>query len=249
MIRLFLRSRLRRIIALVAFAFLFLFSALLARTLVGGGHGQVEIGNLYQVGGYPLVSALLLLGWLIGRFPLIAILAMMAGIVSADRRNGTMRLYAARPTSLAVLYLEKFAVAAAIVFLISIMLLPGFDLLLLARWAGPNTLVLIASYILVYGSLTFFLSVWLRGDVWVTAILAIVAMLWDALLRSGRMGATAPGIREVITVVLPPQSALFRLESAFGAETATPWGAFAFVAAYGAILTIAALASLRIREL
>ena len=249
MIRLFLRSRLRRIIALLAFALLFLFSALVARTLVGGGHGQVEIGNLYQIGGYPLVSALLLLGWLIGRFPLIAILAMTAGIVSADRRNGTMRLYAARPTSLPRLYLTKFAVAAVVVFAMSIMLMPSFDLLLLARWAGPNTFVLVTSYILVYGSLTFFLSVWVRGDVWITAILAIVAMLWDALLRSGRIAGTAPGFRELITVVLPPQSALFRLESAYGAETATPWGAFAFVVAYSAILTVAALVSLRIREL
>ena len=249
MILLFLRSRLRRILALLAFAFLFIFSAMVARTLVGTEHGQVEIGNLYLVGGYPLVSALLLLGWLIGRFPLIAILAMMAGVVSADRRDGTMRLYAARPTSLAVVYLTKFAVAALVVFAISVVLMPGFDLLLLARWAGPNTFVLIIAYILVYGSLTFFLSVWLRGDVWVTAILAIVAMLWDALLRSGRIAGTAPGFRELITVVLPPQSALYRLERAFGAEAATPWGAFAFVVAYGVILTIAAVVSLRLREL
>lgn len=248
MILLFLRSRLRRIIALVAFAFLFLFSALTARMLVGTEHGQVEIGNLYMVGGYPLVSALLLLGWLIGRFPLIAILALMAGIVSADRRDGTMRLYAARPTSLAKLYLTKFAVAALVAFVISTVLMPSFDLILLARWAGPNTFVLITSYILVYGALTFFLSVWLRGDVWVTAILAIVAMLWDAMLRSGRIAGTAPGFRELITILLPPQSALFRLETAFGAEAATPWGAFAFVVAYGVILTIAALVSLRLRE-
>ena len=149
MILLFLRSRLRRILALLAFAFLFIFSAMVARTLVGTEHGQVEIGNLYLVGGYPLVSALLLLGWLIGRFPLIAILALMAGVVSADRRDGTMRLYAARPTSLAAVYLTKFAVAALVVFAISVVLMPGFDLLLLARWAGPNTFVLIIAYILV----------------------------------------------------------------------------------------------------
>jgi hypothetical protein len=248
-ILLFLRSRLRRILALVAFAFLFLFSALIARTLVGTEHGQVEMGNLYMVGGYPLVSALLLLGWLIGRFPLIAILAMMAGMVSADRRDGTLRLYAVRPTSLARLYLLKFAVAALVVFVISTVLLPSFDLLLLTRWAGPNTFVLIASYILVYGSLSFFLSVWLRGDVWITTMLAIIAMLWDALLRSGRISGTAPGFRELITVVLPPQSALFKLESAFGAEAATPWGAFAFVVAYSFILLMAAVVSLRIREL
>jgi ABC-type transport system involved in multi-copper enzyme maturation permease subunit len=249
LIALFLRSRLRRVFALIGFAFLFLFSAITARVLVGTEHGQVEMGNLYLVGGYPLVSALLLLGWLIGRYPLIAILAMMAGVVSGDRRDGTIRLYAVRPTSLARIYLLRFGAAALVVFVISALLMPAFDLLLLGRWAGPNTFVLITSYVLVYGAVTFFLSVWLRGEVWVTIALAIIAMLWDALLRSGRIAGAAPGIRELVTVLLPPQSALFKLETAFGAEAATPWGAFAFVVAYSTILIVAALVSLRIREL
>jgi ABC-type transport system involved in multi-copper enzyme maturation permease subunit len=248
-IALFLRTRLKRIAGLVAFALLCLSSAVTARLLVGTEHGQVEMGNLYLVGGYPLVSALLLLGWLIGRYALIATLAMMAGIVSSDRANGTMRLYAVRPTSLGKLYLQKFAACAGVVFVISSLLMPAFDLLLLGRWAGPSTFVLVSSYILVYGSLTLFLSVWLRGEVWITMMLAIVAMLWDALIRTGKLADAAPGIREVITILLPPQSALFQLETAFGAETAIPWGAFGFVLAYSVILTIAALVSLRVREL
>ncbi|HEX6063194.1 MAG TPA: hypothetical protein VFZ04_03190, partial [Longimicrobiales bacterium] len=109
MILLFLRSRLRRILALLAFAFLFIFSAMVARTLVGTEHGQVEIGNLYLVGGYPLVSALLLLGWLIGRFPLIAALVLMHGVFSDDRAAGYVRLYAVRPRSLTLLYAARFA--------------------------------------------------------------------------------------------------------------------------------------------
>lgn len=248
MIALFLRTRARRIAALMGFALLFLLSALAARMLTGTEHGQVEMGNLYLVGGYPLVSALLLLGWLIGRYPLIAILVMMAGLVSADRANGTMRLYAVRPTSLSTLYLVKFLTAAAVAFVLSALLMPAFDLLLLTRWAGPNTLVLILSYVLVYGALAFFLSVWLRGEIWVTVALAIVAMIWDAFARSGKLAGTAPGIREVITVLLPPQSALFKIESAFGAETAMPWDSFLFVLAYATILTVAALVSLRLRE-
>jgi hypothetical protein len=249
MIGLFLHARWRRIAGLIAFALLFLLSALAARTLVGTEHGQVEVGNLYLVGGYPLVSALLLLGWLIGRYPLIAVLAMMAGVVSSDRADGTMRLYAVRPTSLGRLYLLKFVAAAGVAFGLSAVLMPAFDFLLLARWAGPNTFALIASYVLVYGSLTFFLSVWTRGEVWITIMLAILAMLWDAVIRSGKLNISAPGIRELITIVLPPQSALFKLETAFGAETALPWDSFAFVLAYAVILVLAALVSLRIREL
>ena len=248
MIALFLRSRLRRIAALIGFAFLFLLSALTARLLTSTEHGQVEMGNLYLVGGYPLVSALLLLGWLLGRYPLIATLAMLSGIVSSDRANGYLRLYAVRPAAVGTLYLARFLAAAAVVFVLSSVLMPGFDLLLLGRWAGPGTFVLIAAYILVYGSLTFFLSIWMRGEVWMTIVLAISAMLWDALVRSGKIAGAAPGIRQLLTVVLPPQNALFKIESAFGAETAIPWGSFAFVSAYGIMLVIAALISLRIRE-
>jgi hypothetical protein len=248
-IGLFLRSRIRRIGALTAFALLFLLSGLAARTLVSTEHGQVEMGNLYLIGGYPLVSALLLLGWLIGRYALIAILVMMTGIVSSDRRDGTMRLYAARPVSLARIYLIRFAVAAGVALVLSGILMPAFDFLLLAKWGGPSTFVLIISYILVYGSLTFLLSVWTRGDVWIAMMLAILAMLWDAVLRSGKLGNSIPGIREVITILLPPQSALFRIETAFGMGVSIPWDSFAFIAAYAAILIVAALVSLRVREL
>lgn len=249
MIALFLRSRARRIGALIAFALLFLLSAIAARGLVGTEHGHVEVGNLYLVGGYPLVSALLLLGWLIGRYALIAILVMMSGIVSADRRDGTMRLYAVRPVSLTRIYLTRFAVAAGVALLLSGLLMPAFDFVLLSKWGGPSTFVLIISYILVYGSLTFLLSVWTRGEVWVAMMLAIIAMLWDAVLRSGKLGNSAPGIREVITMLLPPQSALFKIETAFGAETTIPWDSFAFVTAYSVILIVAALVSMRVREL
>jgi hypothetical protein len=249
MIALYLRSNLRRILALIGFAVLFLLSGLTARLLVGTEHGQVELGNLFLAGGYPLVAALLLLGWLLGRYPLIATLVMYAGIVSNDRANGNIRLYAVRPRWVGFLYLKKFVAAAIIVFSLSALLMPSFDFLLLGRWAGPGTFILILSYILVYGSLCFFLSVWLRGEVWVTVVLAIIAMLWDAFVRSGKIGNAAPGIREAVTVLLPPQSALFRIESAFGAENPIPWGSFAFVTAYSLILIIAALVSLRIREL
>lgn len=249
MIRLFLRSRFRRVLVLIGFAVLFLLSGVTARLLVGTDHGHVEVGNLYLVGGYPLVSALLLLGWLLGRYPLIAAVTMVAGLVSNDRVNGYMRLYAVRPNSLGKMYLQRFLAAIAVVFALSAVLMPAFDLLLLGRWAGPTTFVLISSYIMVYGALTFFLSVWMRGEVWMTAVLAILAMLWDATLRSGKIGNAAPGIREGISILLPPQSALFSIETAFGAETAIPWNSFLFVAGYSVILVIGALVSLRIREL
>jgi len=247
-LRLFLRTRVRRLLGLLAFGVLFIIAGLTARLMVGTENGHVEVGGLFLVGGYPLVSTLLLLGWLLGRYPLIATLTLMAGVVSDDRVSGMSRLYAVRPTSLSALYLKRFGAVAVVSFLLSAILLPAFDLLMLSEWAGYATLILITSYIAVYGSLCFLLSVWIRNEVWVTLLLAIAAMLWDALLRAGKLGGAAPGIREVIAIVLPPQGALFQLESAFGSIQPVPWGSFIYVLAYGAILFGAAAVSLRLRE-
>ena len=248
MLGLFLRTRVKRVFALLGFAMLFVIGGVAARTMVGAEHGQVEMGALFAMGGYPLVSTLLLLGWLLGRYPLLATLVLMAGIVSDDRVSGMSRLYSVRPTSLVWIYVRRFLAVAAISFAISALLLPGFDLLMLGEWAGPATLILIISYIAVYGSLCFLLSVWMRNEVWMVVALALAGMLWDALLRSGQLAGAAPGIREVIAIILPPQGALFQIESAFGAIQPIPWGAFAYIMAYAAILFGAAIVSMRIRE-
>ncbi|MGQ0561307.1 MAG: hypothetical protein ACT443_05470 [Gemmatimonadota bacterium] len=248
MLALFLRTRVRRIAALLGFALLFVIAGATARTLAGTEAGHVEMGELFLVGGYPLVSTLLLLGWLLGRYPMIATLALVAGLVSADRESGMSRLYSVRPTSLVGIYVRRFFAAAVIAFVLSAVLLPGFDLLMLGEWAGPATLVLIASYVAVYGSLCFLLSVWIRNDAWATLALALAAMVWQALLRAGTLADAPPGVREVIAVLLPPQSALFQLESAFGALQPIPWSAFAYVVIYASVLLAAAVISLRIRE-
>src|SRR5919106_2064261 len=211
MLALFLRTRVRRIVALIGFAVLFLAAGLTARALVGGEHGHVEMGQLFLVGGYPLVSALLLLGWLLGRYPLIATLALTAGIVSEDRVSGMSRLYAVRPTSLVGIYARRFFAVAATALVLSAFVLPLFDIVMLGEWAGYATLILIVSYIAVYGSLCFLLSVWFDHEVWLVLALAIAAMIWDALLRAGTLDATAPVVRKAVATILPPQGALFQL--------------------------------------
>ena len=248
MLALFLRTRIRRIAALIGFGVLFVVAGITARAVAGEEHGQVEVGQLFLVGGYPLVSTLLLLGWLLGRYPLIATLALSAGIVSDDRVTGMSRLYAVRPASLVGIYVRRYFAVAGLAFVLSAVLLPSFDLLMLGRWAGPATLVLIVSYIAVYGSLCFLLSVWVRNEVWIVLALAIAAMIWDALLRAGTLETSTTGVRQIVAVILPPQGALFQLESAFGAVQPVPWGAFAYVMTYGAILLVAATVSLRLRQ-
>ncbi|MGH7469005.1 MAG: hypothetical protein ACRENP_13705 [Longimicrobiales bacterium] len=237
--QLVLRERSHRILGLIGFAILFIAAGLAARVLTGPA-GHVEMGSLMQVGGYPLVSLLLLLGWVLGRYPIIAALVLMAGIFSTDREAGYARLYAVRPVSFLRIYGLRFITLLTIAFLLSATLLPIFDVIMLGQWAGPNTLVLIACYVAVYGSLVAFLSVFIKGEGWVALALAVVAMIWEALRRGNVLAEAPPGVREVVSFLLPPQGPLFRIETAFAELQPVPWAAVGYVMGYSFVLLVAA---------
>jgi ABC-type transport system involved in multi-copper enzyme maturation permease subunit len=247
--RLTVRSRRRRILALVAFACLFLAAALTGRFLATGPEGNVQVGELFVVGGYPLVSALLLLGWVLGRFPLIATLVLLAGLVSDDRRDGYLRVYGARPVSLVRIYGARWLALAGVAFLLSIVLMPLFDLIMLGKVAGLAYVPLILAYTVAYGGLTALLSVWTRGDAWIALMVAVFALVWNALLDTGALAGTPPGITAVITFLAPPQSQLLRLEGAFASIQPIPWDAFLLVCAYGVVALVLAGVSLANREI
>src|SRR5690606_24415150 len=194
-----LRARRRRVLALLAFAAVFLAAALTARLLVSrGAGGQIEMDRLFIVGGYPLVSALLLLGWVLGRYPLVATLVMLAGVISHDRAEGYARVYGVRPMSPRRIYAVRAALLAAVAFAV---FMPVFDLVMLGTWAGPATFVLILAYVIVYGGLVVLLSVWTRGDAWIALLLALLALVWDALRRADAL-MIPPGLRDLVTFVL-----------------------------------------------
>lgn len=228
-----LLARRRRILALLAFAALFVAGAGAAATL-GGRDGHVEMDALFQLGGYPLVSGLLLTGWLLGRFPLLATLVLLSGVVSQDRETGEARLLAVRPAPLWLVYGARALLLGGLAFLLSALLLPVFDLIMLGEWAGPATIVLIAAHVLVWGGLTTLLSLFTRLDAWLTLLLALTAMLWASLAGAGMLPFPAP-VADAIAFILPPQSALFALESAFAEVEPIPWAAFWFAAGYGVV--------------
>lgn len=244
-----LRSHGRRIVGLGAFALLFLLAGATARVLTGSAHGHVELERLFELGGTTLVSALLLLGWLIGRFPMIAILVLMSGVFSDDRERGYARLYAVRPRSLLVLYGARALMYALTAFVMSVVLIPGFDLLILNEWTGTSVFALITAQILVYGSLTALLSVATRADAWVALFLGLLAMVWYALRRMDFFQSTAPAIRETVSVLLPPQGALLRVEAAFAAAQPVPSEAMLYIAIYALLALIIAGVALARREI
>jgi hypothetical protein len=248
LVLLHLRALQRRILVLLAFALAFLAAAGTARLVTGSHSGHVELDRIFEIGGAPLASALLLLGWVIGRFPMIAALVLAAGLFSQDRSGGHARLYYVRPVSPLTVYGARFLGLMLLAFVLSAALMPAFDVIMLGQWAGPNTLILIAAYVIVYGSLVALLSVWTRGDAWIALLLAIFAIVWHALRTSGAVDTTPPGVREVVTLILPPHGALFAIETAFAQMQPIPWYAFRYVSLYGAVLLILAGVSITQRE-
>jgi hypothetical protein len=248
MLRLTLAERRRHIGWLLAFAGLFLAAGATVRLLAADPHGHPDPDRLFAIGGYPLVSGLLLLGWVLGRYPLIATLVLLAGLFSHDRDRGFARTYHVRPTSLTAVYGWKFLTLAGTAFLLAAVLMPLFDLIMLGTWAGPATFVLILANVLVYGGLTALFSVWTRADAWAALAAFIAAMVWHTLIVADLV-EFPPGARDFVSLVLPPHGAMLRLEGAFAAVEPIPWDAFAVAAAYGLFALVLAGVMLRIREI
>jgi hypothetical protein len=245
--RLVLVERGRRIAGLLAFAALFIIAGMAARA-IAGREGHVEMSELLGLGNYPLMSALVVMAWLLSRFPLIATLVLLTGIVSADRTRGYTRIYAVRPASLLAIYGPRTIALIAIAFGISAILLPLVDVIVAGQWAGPTTLVVSACYVIVYSGVVVLLSVFFRSEGWIALSLAISAMLWDALRRSGFLAESPPGVREVVSFILPPQGPLFRIETAYAELQPMPWTDVAYVIGYGLVLLLAAAVFVGDRE-
>jgi hypothetical protein len=244
-----LRSRARRVFGLLAFGVIFLAAGATARIFTGDEHGHVELEQLFALGGTTLVSALLLLGWLVGRFPLIAALVLMAGVFSHDRAAGHARLYAVRPRSMVLLYGARFVLLCLVAFALSAVLMPLFDVIVLGEWSQPAIFVLIAAQVVVFGALTALLSTVTRADAWVALFLGVTAIVWEALRRVDVFATLPAALRETMSVLLPPQGAMTRIETAFAMMQPVPWDAFLYVVLYGAFMLLVAGLVLERREI
>jgi hypothetical protein len=237
-----------RVGGLLAFGALFIAAAATAR-LTTGSAGQVEFDALMQLGGYPMLSAVLLAGWLVGRFPMIAALVLMAGVVSEPRQTGLARLLEIRSRPPVLLLALRTGLALVLAIVLSLVVLVGFDIVMLGRGPGPQLGALVLAYVVTFGALTALFSSLTRGDAWAAAFVIIASMVWHSLLRGGVLAASPPGIREAITVLLPPQGALLQLENAFAADLAVPWHALWYAVLYAALALLLAGIVARRREL
>jgi hypothetical protein len=239
-VRMSVVSRSRRIGGLFAFGLLFLAAAITARALTGSGSDHVDMDPLYELGGTTLVSGLLLLTWLLGRLPIIASLVLLHGVFSEDRATGYARLYLVRPRSTLLLYLARFLALSIIAFVISALFIPLFDLIMLGEFSGMSVFAFIGAQVIVYSAVTAFASTITTGDAWVALFLGIAAMIWDALRRMEFFQAAAPLVREGVSVLLPPQGAMMRIEAAFATASPVPLDAMLYILIYATLALLVA---------
>jgi hypothetical protein len=210
--------------------------------------GHVDLDRIFEVGGPTLASVYLLAGWLIGRFPLIAGVVLMAGVFSDERESGLARLHLSRPVSPAAFYGVRVVLLGATAFLLSVLLLPAFDLILLGR-TQSGAWVLALAWIVVYGGITAALSVWTRADAWIALLLAAFATMWHALRAGGLLDAVPVGGRQFLTLILPPHGALLAIESAFAEMRPVPWPALFDACLYGVVALLIGALTLDRREI
>ena len=238
----------RRILWLLAFGALFTAAAITARLIAGRGD-HLEFDAIVQVGGYPMLSALLLTGWVVGRFPAVAAIVLLAGVFSEPRQSGLARLLEVRARQPLLLLALRAGLALLLALALALVVLIVFDVVMLGRPPGRQLFVLVLAHVLTFGALTALLSTMTRADGWAAAFVTIAAMVWQALLRSGVLATSPPGIREAVTVLLPPQGALLQLENAFAGDLAIPWHALLYAAVYATLLLLLAGVVGRRREI
>jgi hypothetical protein len=177
----------------------------------------------------------------------LAMILLLAGFVSTDRREGYTRLFFAQPTSPLALYGVRWLLALALTLLAAV----AFLLLgQLVAWGeirgGGSGLLLALLAALVYGGLMAFFSTALpRGDAWIVFLLFIPTFFPQLLTL---LQATLPvPVHRTLLFLLPPQTALQEVfQSLILGDLA--WGAITFVLGYAAVWIAAAVALLKLRE-
>lgn len=178
----------------------------------------------------------------------LAMIVLLAGFISEDRRAGYARMYFAHPTRPLAFYGVRWllayalAVGGAALFLVLGQLVGWGEVR--GGWSG---MVLPLVSALVYGGLMAFLSAALpRGDAWVGFLLFLptfVPQLLTLGIQALPVAAQAP-----LYFLLPPQTALQVIWQGLLQGTLV-WGALLFAAGYGVAWLAAGALLLRVREL
>ena len=177
-----------------------------------------------------------------------ALIVLLAGFVSTDRREGYTRLFFSHPTPPTVYYGVRWALAVALSLAFAVLFLVLFQLVVWGELRGGGAgLGLVLANVLVYGGLMAFLSAALpRGDAWVALFLFFSTLIPGPL--NFLLSLLGPGLRQLLLFILPPHSTTLQRLYEAALEGSVAWDALLFSAGYGAVWLIAAAAVLFLRE-
>ena len=178
----------------------------------------------------------------------VAMLVLLGGFISTDRRRGYYRMYFSHPTRPVFFYLLRWMLALALAMLSAAAFLVVGQL---AAWGefrgGWEGLLLALLSAIAYGGVVAFLSAVVpRGDAWVAVVLFLFTFFWLTAVNDG-IEIFTPGIRQAISLLLPPQLPLQGVyDGLLRGEVAGV--AAAFSAGYGIFWLALAMLVVRFRE-
>lgn len=177
----------------------------------------------------------------------LAMIILLAGFVSGDRREGYTRLFFSHPTSPLQYYGVRWGVAylisvgTAVLFLIVGQLIAWGEVR--GGWSGLILPILTA---LIYGGLIAFFSVALpRGDAWVGFIL-FLPTFFPQILQLGLANAGRV-VRQVVLLIIPPHGAIQQIWEGLLLGSFS-YDALAYALAYAVVFLIAAVLLLKLQD-
>ena len=177
----------------------------------------------------------------------LAMIILLSGFISGDRREGYTRLFFSQPTS----PLQYYGVRWGVAYLVSV----GTSVLFLVlgqaiAWGevrgGWSGLILPMLTALIYGGLIAFLSAVLpRGDAWV-GFLLFLPTFFPQILQG--LANASPFVRQVVLLIIPPQGALQQLWEGLVLSRFS-YDGLVYAMAYGLVFLAAAVLLLKVQDL
>jgi hypothetical protein len=181
-------------------------------------------------------------------FASVAMIVLLAGFISRDRRFGYSRLYFSHPTSPLAFYGAQWALAYVCALGSAAVLFVALQITLWGSIQGGWTALLLPGLTaLIFGGVMAFFSALLpTGDVWVALAFFFPTFLPEVF--NYVLGFFPSLLRQLLLFVVPPQTTALQqvYEQILAGHVA--WGASAFSAGYALVLLAGAVLMLRLRE-
>jgi hypothetical protein len=181
-------------------------------------------------------------------FASVAMIVLLAGFVSRDRRFGYYRMYFSHPTPPLAFYGVQWGLAYLFALGGSALL---FVALQITLWGGIqgawSALLLPALTALIFGAVMAFFSTLLPvGDVWLALLFFFPTFLPEVF--SFVLAPLPPFLRQLALFIVPPQTTALQQVYEQILAGSVAWAGVAFGAGYALVLLVAAGLLLRLRE-